>query len=38
MNPSFVLAGPDGVVLAEGMRTGFADIADAQAALRSGRQ
>lgn len=36
MNPSFVLAGPDGVVLAEGMRTGFADIADAQAALRSG--
>ncbi|WEV34622.1 isochorismate synthase [Mycolicibacterium fortuitum subsp. fortuitum] len=36
VNPSFVLAGPDGVVLAEGMRTGFADIADAQAALRSG--
>ncbi|ALI25778.1 Isochorismate synthase [Mycolicibacterium fortuitum] len=31
-----MLAGPDGVVLAEGMRTGFADIADAQAALRSG--
>lgn len=36
MNPSFVLAGPNGAVLAEGMRTGFADIADAQAALRSG--
>ncbi len=36
MNPSFVLAGPNGAVLAEGVRTGFADIADAQAALRSG--
>ncbi|MGA5542273.1 isochorismate synthase [Mycobacterium sp. NPDC051198] len=36
VNPSFVLAGPKGAVLAEGVRTGFADIADAQAALRSG--
>lgn len=36
MNPSFVLAGPAGVVLAEGARAGFADIADAQAALRAG--
>lgn len=36
MNPSFVLAGPTGAVLAEGIRAGFADIADAQAALRSG--
>lgn len=35
MNPSFVLAGPTGAVLAEGIRAGFADIADAQAALRS---
>ncbi|OMC40245.1 hypothetical protein A5740_24900 [Mycobacterium sp. GA-1841] len=36
MNPSFVSAGPNGAVLAEGVRAGFADIADAQAALRSG--
>ncbi|KHO23442.1 isochorismate synthase MenF [Mycolicibacterium setense] len=36
MNPSFVLAGPTGAVLAEGISTGFADIADAQAALRAG--
>ncbi|MEW2481120.1 isochorismate synthase [Mycobacterium sp. NPDC049093] len=36
VNPSFVLAGPKGAVLAEGVRTGFAYIADAQAALRSG--
>ncbi len=36
MNPSFVLAGPNGTVLAEGIRAGFADIADAQNALRSG--
>ncbi|MCW1819506.1 isochorismate synthase [Mycolicibacterium conceptionense] len=36
VNPSFVLAGPTGAVLGEGMRTGFADIADAQAALRHG--
>lgn len=36
MNPSFVLAGPAGAVLAEGRRAGFADITDAQAALQSG--
>ncbi|OLP01942.1 hypothetical protein BVU76_12325 [Mycolicibacterium porcinum] len=36
MNPSFVLAGPAGSVLAEGVRAGFPDIADAQDALRSG--
>lgn len=36
MKPSFVLAGPNGAVLAEGMRAGFSDLADAQAALRSG--
>lgn len=36
MNPSFVLAGPTGAVLAEGVRTGFANLADAQAALRAG--
>lgn len=36
MNPSFVMAGPAGAVLADGIRTGFADIAAAQAALRSG--
>lgn len=36
MNPSFVLAGPTGAVLADGVRTGFPEIADAQAALRSG--
>lgn len=36
MKPSFVLAGPTGAVLAHGVRTGFPEIADAQAALRSG--
>ncbi|MGV0814343.1 isochorismate synthase [Mycolicibacterium boenickei] len=36
VNPSFVLAGPKGAVLASGIRTGFADIAEAQEALRSG--
>ncbi|MDH6196700.1 isochorismate synthase [Mycobacterium frederiksbergense] len=36
MNPSFVLAGPTGTVLAEGMRAGFSDITEAQAALRAG--
>lgn len=36
MNPSFVLAGPTGAVLAEGVRTGFADVAAARRALRSG--
>lgn len=36
MNPSFVLAGPTGAVLADGVRAGFPEIADAQAALRSG--
>jgi isochorismate synthase len=36
MNPGFVLAGPSGAVIAEGVRTGYSRIADAQAALRSG--
>ncbi|MGV0741662.1 isochorismate synthase [Mycolicibacterium sp. XJ870] len=36
MTPSFVLAGPTGAVIAEGVRTGFTDITDAGAALRSG--
>ena len=36
MNPSFVLAGPTGAVLAEGVRNSFSEIADAQAALRAG--
>ncbi|MFN6550712.1 isochorismate synthase [Mycolicibacterium septicum] len=36
VNPSFVLAGPSGAVLAEGVRAGFADITGAQEALRAG--
>ena len=36
MNPSFVLSGPARTMVASGIRTGFPDIADAQAALRSG--
>ncbi|MBU9764079.1 isochorismate synthase [Mycobacterium sp. TNTM28] len=36
MNPSFVLAGPTGAVLGHGVRAGFAEIAAATAALRSG--
>lgn len=36
MNPSFVLAGPTGALLAHGLRTGFADVAEAKAALRAG--
>ena len=36
MNPSFVFAGPNGAILADGIRTGFSDLADTQAALRSG--
>ncbi len=36
MNAPFVLAGPDGVVVAAGIRTGFTRLADAQAALRAG--
>ncbi|MET0899879.1 MAG: isochorismate synthase [Mycobacterium sp.] len=35
-NPSFVLSGPGGTVLAEGVRTGFSDITAADAALRRG--
>ncbi|MGV9797274.1 isochorismate synthase [Mycobacterium sp. NPDC003449] len=34
--PSFVLAGPAGAIVADGVRTGFAGISDAQAALRTG--
>ncbi|MBX7434367.1 isochorismate synthase [Mycobacterium sp. Y57] len=33
--PSFVLAGPDGVIVADGVHTAFPDIADARAALAS---
>lgn len=33
--PSFLLTGPDGVMLASGMRTRYPRLADAQAALRS---
>lgn len=36
MSPSFVLAGPSGAVVADGIRAGFAEISGAQAALRSG--
>lgn len=35
MTPSFVLSGPDGTVLAEGMAQEFPAVADAQRALRS---
>ncbi|HTM83310.1 MAG TPA: isochorismate synthase [Mycobacterium sp.] len=35
-DPSFVMAGPSGAVIADGIRTGYSRIADAQAALRSG--
>jgi isochorismate synthase len=34
--PSFVLSGPTGTVVAEGIRTGYSDITAAAAALRSG--
>jgi isochorismate synthase len=34
--PPFVLSGPKGTLVAEGVRTRFRDIASAQAALRSG--
>ena len=34
--PSFVLTGPDGVLLAEGIRTAYPRLADAQSALASG--
>jgi isochorismate synthase len=34
--PTFVLAGPDGAVIAEGMHTAYPRLADAQAALHSG--
>lgn len=33
--PSFVLAGPDGAVVATGVHTGYPRLADAQAALRT---
>ena len=33
MTPVFVLAGPDGVVLADGPARGFADLASARSAL-----
>lgn len=36
MTPSFVLAGPAGAVIADGVRTAFSRVSDAQAALRSG--
>ena len=36
MTPSFVLAGPSGTLIADGIRTAFADVAAARAALRSG--
>lgn len=35
-DPSFVLSGPTGTVLANGIRTGYADVAAADAALRTG--
>lgn len=35
-DPSFVLSGPTGTVLADGIRTGYADVASADAALRTG--
>lgn len=34
--PSFVFAGPSGVLIGEGVQTGFATIAGARAALTSG--
>ena len=34
--PSFVLSGPAGTLVAQGIRTGFADIDSAAAALREG--
>ncbi len=34
--PSFLLAGPGGVLVAEGIHTGYAQLADAQQALASG--
>ncbi|OBI86973.1 isochorismate synthase [Mycobacterium asiaticum] len=33
--PSFALSGPNGTLLAEGVRAGFSDVAAAQAALRA---
>lgn len=36
LNPGFVLAGPSGVLITEGVRTGYSRIPDAQSALRSG--
>jgi isochorismate synthase len=35
--PPFVLCGPSGAVIAEGVRSGFRDVAGAQSALRSGQ-
>lgn len=36
MTPGFVLSGPSGTVLADGIGTGFADVAAARHALRAG--
>ena len=35
--PTFVLAAPDGAVVADGLHTAYPELADAQAALASGR-
>jgi isochorismate synthase len=35
--PPFVLCGPSGVVIADGVQTNFRDVASAQSALRSGQ-
>ncbi len=37
MRPSFVLTGPDGTVVAEGLSRGYRDVADAATALRTGQ-
>jgi isochorismate synthase len=37
-DPSFVLAGPTGTVLADGVRTAYPDVTAASAALRSGTE
>ncbi len=35
--PPFVLCGPSGVVIADGVQAGYREVAGAQSALRSGR-
>src|SRR5436305_7561039 len=35
--PPFALCGPSGAVIADGVRAGYCDVADAQSALRSGQ-